>query len=116
MGGVGEVARGLHEGLLRRGHRSLVLTRGRSAGEGVRRIARTRLGWFAALLLWAPLAARADLVHCHTGEALPALLALRLWPGRRARVLLTLHVSAARMARAERGPGGRRAPGRAVRR
>jgi glycosyltransferase involved in cell wall biosynthesis len=41
-------------------------------------------------------------VHCHTGEALPALLALRLWPGRRARVLVTFHVGHAGMQAAER--------------
>ena len=102
VGGVGEVARALHEGLLERGHASEVATRGRGAAAGVHRIARSRLGWFLATLAWTARAARCDVVHCHSGEALPVLLALRLWPGRRARVLLTLHVSAAEMSRAER--------------
>jgi glycosyltransferase involved in cell wall biosynthesis len=99
---VGEVARSLHEGLLRRGHDSLVVTRGRGSSEGVRRIARSRLGWFLASALWARRAAACDVVHFHSGEALPLLLALRLAPRRRARLLVTLHVGAAQMARAER--------------
>jgi glycosyltransferase involved in cell wall biosynthesis len=102
LGGVGEVARSLHEGLLRRGHDSLVVTRGRGSGDGVRRIARSRLGWFLATALWARRAAGYDVVHFHSGEALPLLLALRLARRRRARVLVTLHVGAAQMARAER--------------
>ena len=102
VGGVGEVARSLHEALLARGHTSEVATRGRGAAPGVHRIARSRLGWFLATLAWTARAARADVVHCHSGEALPVMLALRLWPRRRARVLLTLHVCGAEMARAER--------------
>jgi glycosyltransferase involved in cell wall biosynthesis len=102
IGGVGEVARSLHEGLLARGHASLVLTRGRGSEPTVRRIAASRLGWFLASALWARHAAGFDIVHCHSGEALPLLLALCLFRRRRARLLVTLHVSAARMARAER--------------
>lgn len=79
------------------------MTRGRGpAGEGVRRIAASRLGWFLKTLAWTRRAARCDVVHCQSGEALPVLLALRLWPGRRARVLATFHVASREMARAER--------------
>ncbi len=118
VGGVGEVARALHEGLLRRGHDSLVVTRGRGSSATVRRVAASRLGWLLATGLWGPRAAGFDVVHCHSGEALPLLLALRLAPRRRTRLLVTLHVSAAQMARAE-GPYeiagrrfGRRRPAR----
>jgi glycosyltransferase involved in cell wall biosynthesis len=102
VGGVGEVARSLHEGLLRRGHESVVVTRGRRSSATVRRIAPSRLGWFLGTIAWARRAGGYDVVHCHSGEALPAMLALRLLPRRRARVLVTLHVSGAQMARAER--------------
>lgn len=118
VGGVGEVARSLHEGLLRRGHASVVVTRGRDSSETVRRIAASRLGWFLGTALWARRAAAFNVVHFHSGEALPLLLALRLLPRRRARLLLTLHVSAAQMLRAERPfrlagrRFGRRRPGR----
>jgi glycosyltransferase involved in cell wall biosynthesis len=104
VGGVGEFAAALHAGLLRRGVESRVLTRGRSGDRapGLHRIASSRLGWFLFGLAEVPGAARADVVHFHTGEALPALLALRLWPGRRARLLVTFHVGTAGMQAAER--------------
>ena len=104
VGGVGEFAAALHAGLLRRGVESEVVTRGRGGSPvpGLHRIASSRLGWFLLGLRWVPHAARADVVHFHSGEALPALLALRLWPGRRARLLVTFHVGNAGMQAAER--------------
>lgn len=114
IGGVGRFVASLHEGLRRRGHESLVVTRGRASGDGVRPIAKSRLGWFLATLGWVRRAARYDVVHCQSGEALPAMVALRLLPRRRARLLATYHVSHAQLARAE-GPyhlAGRRFAGR----
>ncbi len=102
IGGVGEFVAALHEGLLRRGHQSLVVTVGRASTSSVRRIAPTRLGWFLGSLLWVRRAASCDVVHCQAGEALPMVLALRLIPGRRARILATFHLSDARIASAER--------------
>lgn len=102
IGGVGEFAAALHEGLLARGVDSIVVTRGKGGpARGVRRIARSRLGWFLGMLAWTRRAAGCDIVHCQSGEALPLLLALRCWPGRRARVLATYHVDNRRMAEAE---------------
>jgi glycosyltransferase involved in cell wall biosynthesis len=101
---VGEFAAALHAGLSRRGVESDVVTRGRGSDRvpGLHRIASSRLGWFVRGLCQVPRAARADVVHFHTGEALPALLALRLLPGRRARLLVTFHVGSAGMQAAER--------------
>ena len=94
IGGVGLFASELHAGLLRRGVESVVVTRGRTrSGEGVRRIATGRWGWFFGTLRYAAAAAHCDIVHFQSGEALPVLLALRLWPGRRARTLATFHVA-----------------------
>ena len=99
---MGEFAATLHRALRARGIDSCVVTRGRGAPEpGVVRIAASRLGWFFGTLRFVPRAASADIVHTQSGEALPALLALRLWPGRRATVLATYHVDNRRMARAE---------------
>jgi len=105
LGGVGEFAAALHEGLLRRGCESTVVTSGRGAGESVQRIARTRLGWFLGTLRWARRAAACDVVHCQSGEALPVVLALRLMPRRRARILATFHVSNAGIHAAEAAYG-----------
>jgi glycosyltransferase involved in cell wall biosynthesis len=102
LGGVGEFAAALHEGLLRRGCGSTVVTSGRRSGDSVQRIARTRLGWFLGTLRWARRAAACDVVHCQSGEALPVVLALRLMPRRRARILATFHVSNAGIHAAER--------------
>jgi len=101
LGGVGEFAAALHEGLLRRGCESTVVTSGRRSGDSVQRIARTRLGWFLGTLRWARRAAACDVVHCQSGEALPVVLALRLMPRRRARILATFHVSNAGIHAAE---------------
>jgi glycosyltransferase involved in cell wall biosynthesis len=102
IGGVGEFAAALHVGLRERGVDSTVVTRGRGPVENdVHRIAAGRFGWFFGTLAWARRAAACDVVHCQSGEALPLLLALRLWPGRRARILSTFHVDNRRMAAAE---------------
>jgi len=102
VGGVGEFAAALHQGLLRRGVDSTVVTRGRGSQDGVHRIAASRLGWFLGTLCWARRAARCDVVHCQSGEALPVVLALRLMPRRRARILATFHVANAGILAAER--------------
>ena len=69
LGGVGEFAAALHEGLLRRGCESTVVTSGRGSSDSVQRIARTRLGWFLGTLRWTRRAAACDVVHCQSGEA-----------------------------------------------
>ncbi|MBW2267550.1 MAG: glycosyltransferase family 4 protein [Deltaproteobacteria bacterium] len=79
-----------------------MITRGRGPTvDGVHRIAVTRLGWFFGTLAWTRRAATCDVVHCQSGEALPLLIALRCWPGRRARILATFHVDNRRMTAAE---------------
>lgn len=104
IGGVGEFAKALHQGLLRRGHDSVVVTSGGAGSDDrLHRIARTRLGWFLGTLRWAGRAAACDVVHCQSGEALPVLLALALRRGRRARSLVTFHA-------ASRGIRGAAAP------
>jgi glycosyltransferase involved in cell wall biosynthesis len=93
IGGVGELVALLHGGLLRRGHDSRVVSSGAGSSERVARIARTRLGWFLGCFLQAGRAARCDVVHCQSGESLPVLLGLALRPRRRARSLVTFHVT-----------------------
>jgi glycosyltransferase involved in cell wall biosynthesis len=100
VGGVGEFVAALHDGLIRRGHDSQVVTAGAASHGSVHRIARTRLGWFLATARWIGRAADCDVVHCQGGEALPLLLGLRLRTRRRPRILVTFHVSNAAMARA----------------
>lgn len=103
VGGVGHFAAVLHEGLRRRGLESAVVTRGRGpAAPGVHRIAASRWGWFIGTLRYARAAATCDVVHCQSGEALPVMLAVRLWPGRRARILATFHVGQRGLVAAER--------------
>lgn len=100
IGGVGEFVAALHRGLLQRGHDSQVVTTGVKSDGPVHRIARSRLGWFLSTLRWIGAASRCDVVHCQAGEALPVILGLRLLPWRRARILVTFHVSSAGMLRA----------------
>lgn len=102
IGGVGEVARVIHEGLVDRGFRSSVLTSGRTIVDSrVRRIGRGP-GQFA-VLSWLGVrhARRYDILHVHHGEALLLLLLLRLLRNR-PRVLLMLHVDLRRLAASER--------------
>ena len=102
MGGVGEVVAHLHRGLLAEGHESRVLTTGRGGDDPrVERIAAHPLVFAARLAGCADRAADADVVHCHHGDALGLLLALRL---RRVRtpVLVTYHVGHRGMGRAFR--------------
>jgi len=100
VGGVGEFVAALHGGLLQRGHDSQVVTTGAKSDGPVHRIARSRLGWFVSTLCWIGAASRCDVVHCQAGEALPVMLGLRLLPWRRARILVTFHVSSTGMLRA----------------
>ncbi len=102
IGGVGEFVAALHEGLLQRGQESVVVTAGRRSTPPIHRIARSRLGWFLGSLLWLRRAASSDIVHGQAGESLPLLLALRLLPGRHARILATFHSSTAKIQAAER--------------
>jgi glycosyltransferase involved in cell wall biosynthesis len=101
IGGVGEFVARLHGALLAAGHDSTVATWGRAPAPGVRRIARGPFGCFFASALEAARAARCDLVHCQSGEALPLMLALAL-RRRRARVVANFHVGQRGMARALR--------------
>ncbi|MBT37419.1 MAG: hypothetical protein CL938_02595 [Deltaproteobacteria bacterium] len=103
IGGVGAFAAQLHAGLRQRGVESIAVTRGRGPSEpGVHRIAKGRLGWFFGTLAWTRRAAACDVVHCQSGEALPVMLGLRLWAGRRARILATFHSDTRGIARASR--------------
>ncbi len=92
VGGVGEFAAHLHRALLAAGHESVVVTAGRHASPPVHRIARSPIGWFLKTAFWVREAARADIVHCQSGEALPLILLLTIWP-RRSKCLLTFHLS-----------------------
>lgn len=100
IGGVGEVAAHLHEGLLAAGHDSMVLTAGHTTSDPrVLRIATSPLRFLVNLARHAPTARGFDIVHCHQGDALLLLLALRLQRVP-VRVLTTMHVSYRGMARA----------------
>ncbi len=110
MGGVGEVVAHLHGALLAAGHDSFVLTRGRARGEPrVERIALSPAGFALRLAGSGARARQADLVHCHHGDALLLLLALRLARARTP-VLATFHVDHRGMGEAHRpyALGGRR--------
>lgn len=97
IGGVGEVAAHLHRALLAAGHDSKVLTAGRGREDPrVRRISPSPLGFLLRSALHSDLLAGCDLVHCHHGDPLPLLLALRLRRDR-PRLLVTFHVSSRAM-------------------
>lgn len=102
IGGVGEVVATVHRGLLARGHRSHVVTTGRSHDDPlVIRVAGGPSGFPLASARALALASAADIVHVHHGEGLGLMLAMQL-----ARVetpvLLTLHVGVSRMAESMR--------------
>jgi glycosyltransferase involved in cell wall biosynthesis len=102
MGGVGEVAAHLHRGLLERGHVSHVLSGGFSENESnIERIASTAFGFLCASARYRSKIDRWDLMHCHHGESLPLVLLNRIRKTRTP-VLLTLHSSCAKIARAHR--------------
>ncbi|MCH9648537.1 MAG: glycosyltransferase family 4 protein [Deltaproteobacteria bacterium] len=110
IGGVGEVVAHLHRGLLAGGHESTVITSGTSRDDAsVLRVARTPLRFLLALPRYVKEARKADLVHCHHGDALGLLWALRM-TGHRIPVLATFHVGHSGMAQSFRPywVGGRR--------
>lgn len=92
LGGVGEFIAGLHGSLLEAGHDSQVITTGLHSTDSVHRIARTPLAWFFKSAWWARQARAYDIVHAQAGEALPALILIRLLR-RRPGILTTFHVS-----------------------
>ncbi|MCH2173231.1 glycosyltransferase family 4 protein [Myxococcota bacterium] len=102
LGGVGEVVGHLHAELLRSGHESQVLTTGSRSGErDVKRIARGAVAFVLTLAQYATRVRDFDLVHCHHGDALLMLLAMRI-RGIRTPVLATYHVGHRGMANAHR--------------
>lgn len=112
IGGVGEVVAHVHRELLRRGHRSEVLTTGASDEDPrIHRIATTPAAMAPLSARGLRLARAADIVHIHHGEGIGLLAAIRA-RGVRVPVLLTLHASAAKMRRAMRAfrIEGRRVP------
>lgn len=113
IGGVGEVAAHLHRALLAAGHASRVVTAGTSRDDPtVERIAASPLAFLTRLTGYAAQTRDFDLVHCHHGDAVLMLLAMRA--GRvRTPVLATYHVGHGGMARAHApfrltGEGGER--------
>lgn len=109
MGGVGEFVANLHRGLLEAGHESVVVTGGKNSEPGIHRIAAGGFGWFLKTVLWAPRASRFDIIHCQTGEALPLILALRMFR-RRGKIIIRFPCSYKGNGRAYRSftIGGRR--------
>lgn len=100
IGGVGEAAAQLHRGLRRRGHPSRVLTTGTSDSDPeVTRFATTPISFLCGLPKFAGLTKDYDVVHCHQGDALGLILAMRV---RRIStpVLVTYHVGHRGMAQA----------------
>ena len=93
IGGVGEVARHVHQALLDQGHDSIVLTSGQTHTDPtVIRIAPTPGRFLVSAWRHAALVRRADIVHVHHGEALGLLWRLRA-SNAGPPILLTLHVS-----------------------
>lgn len=100
LGGVGVWISRLHEGLVARGHDSRVITWGERSTDRVERRGRSPGQWVLASALQAPRAASVDIVHVHAGEAVLTQALLAAWPGRRARMVSTFHVSYRGMSRA----------------
>ena len=100
IGGVGEAAAHLHEGLLDVGHDSTVLTAGHTKTDPrVLRIASSPAGFLLALAHHARSAREYDLIHCHQGDAVLLLLALQLRAST-VPVLVSMHVGYRGMAAA----------------
>lgn len=92
IGGVGEVAAHIHEGLLERGVDSRVVTSGAADGEElVVRVGRSPIRFVLTSIRARQELAPVDVIHAHHGEGVLLLLAARL-RRRRPRLLLTLHV------------------------
>jgi glycosyltransferase involved in cell wall biosynthesis len=102
LGGVGEVACHIHQGLLQLGHKSIVLTAGTSDDDPhVRRIAKTPTGFILRCGLHGNMLRDVDIVHCHHGETLGLLLANKL-RGFNIPVVCTYHCSCSGIGRAHR--------------
>ncbi|MCP4666626.1 MAG: glycosyltransferase family 4 protein [Deltaproteobacteria bacterium] len=100
VGGIGEVAKHLHHGLLAQGHDSVVLTSGSSENDPlIMRIAVSPFKYVTSLGKYAKLAKKFDVVHCHQGEtiALPFMMKLRRI---KTPFLMTFHVGSRGMAHA----------------
>lgn len=103
IGGVGEIAAHLHEGLLERGHDSQVLTAGRRGTDPrVHRIGESAMGFVTGCARHVGRARDRDVVHLHTGDAAFFLLAMatRRLPAAR---LASFHVDNRAMAASLRG-------------
>lgn len=100
LGGVGEMAAIIHQGLLDAGHRSEVLTSGTSNDDPlVHRVGKSPVQF--VLRVWTAwrLARAFDVIHVHHGEALLLLAALRPIR-RRPSVVVLFHVDVRRLVRA----------------
>lgn len=102
IGGVGEVAAHLHRSLLAAGHDSRVFTAGTTYDDArIRRVGTQPLGFVLKCVAAIDLVRNSDIVHCHQGDSLLLLLAMRV-----ARVhtpvLATFHVSSRGLGRAVR--------------
>ncbi len=108
VGGVGEVAATIHRGLVELGHESRVLTTGSSQDDPtISRVCATPDGFLWSTFRQLDLARGMDIVHFHHGEALGLMKRIsRLEP--RPRIVLTLHVDAHTISRANVAADGLR--------
>ncbi len=93
IGGVGEVASHIHQGLLARGHESAVLTSGTSkADPRIVRIATTPTRFALKCAAFSNLLSEYDVIHCHHSESI-ALLTMNWLRGIKKPVVCTYHCS-----------------------
>lgn len=103
VGGVGEHVRVIHEGHVRRGVRSEVLTSGKTHSDPrVHRVGRSPNGFLLQVWRRVGLAMQFDVLHAHHGEGFMLLFLVRL-RRRRPRILTMFHVDVRRRERAS-GP------------
>ncbi len=102
VGGIGEVVKHLHHGLLARGHESVILTSGSSENDPlIERIAGSPFKYVTSLVKYAKIAKKFDVVHCHQGETIALPLTMKLCRIKTP-VLMTFHVGSRGMAHAFR--------------
>lgn len=96
IGGVGEVARYVHEGLVDLGYRSEVLASGTTTSDpAVHRVGKSPARFVLTSWRAVRLTLGFDVVHVHQGEAFLLLLILRLFRNR-PRILVMFHVDVRR--------------------